>query len=234
MNASNLPPEHMLSQIRTALDEAPGIRDEMGEPTSAGALKSIRAILDGAWAFLPGGPLSEIAELDVSVMVDKLVTECPEIDIPDEYVDRVEIVWRAKASQSMGHVSAGTCKPIGKRERLTYAGDAKAPWWRVTLALDVWCLLTERERWQLVHHELMHATTKGDGTSMRPAGRGHDFEDFAANLARYGISDYGRAATIAQAMARPEIVKELREYDVDPSTGQGMLFKASQMSPVGW
>lgn len=234
MNASNLPPEHMLSQIRTALDEAPAIRDEHGDPCAADALKDIRKILDGAWAFLPGKLLSEIAELDVPAMVDKLVTECAEIDIPDEYVDRIEIVWKSKAAQKMGKVTCGTLGPVGKRERLTYAGDAKAPWWRMTLALDVWCLMTEQERWRLVHHELMHATTKGDGTAMRPAGRGHDVEDFAASLARYGIGHSGVASTIAQAMARPKIVEELREYDVDPTTGQGLLFKAAVMAPVGW
>lgn len=163
-------------------------------------------------------------------MVAQLVEECTEIDIDDEHVDRVEVVWKVKAGSSMGGVTLGTCKPVGKREREAWRGTGPCPFWRVTLALDVWVLMTPSERWRLLHHELMHAAYKDSGD---PSGRKHDIEEFAATVARYGLVGEEQATFVAQAMARPAIVEEMREWSIDPTTGQGMLF-SSDLAPVGW
>jgi hypothetical protein len=171
--------------------------------------------------------------MDVGAMVERLVDACDELDIPEDYADRVDVVWRVKAGASMGAVSCGTCKPVGKRERQTWRGVGPAPWWRLTLALDVWILMTEAERWRLVHHELMHAACKRNDNERitGPAGRAHDIEEFTATLARYGVDHGDPARFIAQAMARPEMREELRVFDVDPVTGQGLLF--GSLPPIG-
>lgn len=234
--------ERVLATLRRALDAGPECRRVGdGSVTSALARASVVAILvpedhveERVPDFAPGALVAEVPELDVPAMVLRLVEECPEIEIPDSCVERVEVVWRLKAGKHHGAVSLGSLRPIGKRERLTYPGQGDAPWWRLTIGLDTWCLLTPDERWQLVHHELCHATFKGDESSPTgPAGKGHDIEEFAANIARYGLGDGLRAAAVAQAMARPRIREELRVWEMDPQSGQGLLF-GRDLAPVGW
>lgn len=220
--------------VRVALDNAEADRGD-APPTSAAAREKIGKLLDFSEAYLPGHVLTEIPECDVYAMIDLLLTDCTEIDIPPEYADRVEVVWRKSAGKSAGAVVLGTCKPIGKRERQTYRGEGPSPWWRLTLALDVWILLTTEERWRLVHHELMHATVKEDaeGAIVGPSGRPHDIEDFAATVARYGLGSELQARFVAQTMARPKIAEEMRRtWQVDPVTGQGLLF-APNIPAVG-
>lgn len=223
-----------LACVRTVLDAAPDVRKE-GPPTSAASREVVAKMLeDVSLDYLPGAALAEIEECDVPAMVAHLLAECDEIEIPAGYEDRVDVVWRKTAGKSAGAVVLGTCKPVAKRERQTWQGPGRAPWWRVTLALDVWCLLTRDERWRLVHHELMHASVKedADGAITGPAAKCHDVEDFAATLARYGLGGEMQARFVAQVMARPKIAEELRTWDVDPKTGQGMLFGAD-LAPVG-
>ena len=124
--------------------------------TSALSRAVVADLLDIEESYLPHAALADITDCDVLPMVDRLVHECTEIDIETTDLDRVEVVWRKKASESAGMVVLGTCKPVGKREREAWRGEGRAPWWRVTLALDVWLLMTPEERWRLVHHELMH------------------------------------------------------------------------------
>lgn len=231
---TNLPSTDVIAAcVRTALDNAEDTRGE-GPAFAAAARKTIAKMLDFSEAYVPGASLATIGECDVLSMVDRLVSECPEIDIPDDYADRVEVVWKRIAGQSMGAVTLGTCKPVGKRERQTWQGSTPAPWWRLTLSLDVWALLTEDERWRLVHHELMHATVKenAEGAIVGPAGRAHDAEEFAATVARYGLGGEMQARFVAQAMARPKLAEEMRVWSVDPVTMQGLLFGAT-LRPVG-
>lgn len=224
----------ILACVRAALDGAEDTRKD-GPPTSAGALKIVAHLLDFPQDYLPGAVLSEIAECDVGAMVDQLLAECPEIDIPERYHDRIEYVWRKSAGKSQGSLVLGTCKPVPKRERQTWLGQGKAPWWRITLALDVWCLLTREERWRLLHHETMHATVKenADGEITGPSGRAHDVEEWAATVGRYGLGAEQQAHFIGQALAR-DVGEDLRVYGVDPATGQGLLFGADALTPVGW
>lgn len=229
--------EQILACVRVALDNAEDVR-KGGPAISAGVRESVAKYLDFEESYLPASVLAEIPELDVPAMVDRVVTDCAEIEIPDDKIDRVEVVWRTKAGTSKGAVTLATCGPVGKRERETYQGPGRAPWWRLTVALDTWILLTPAERWRLIAHELMHATVKenAEGMVVGPAGRTHDVEEFAATIARYGLATWGgnQPAVFAQAMARPEIAAELRVFDVDPRSGQGLLFRPSLMTPVGW
>jgi len=224
-----------LACVRTVLDAAPDVRKE-GPPTSAASREVVAKMLeDVSRDYLPGAALAEIEECDVPAMAAHLLAECDEIEIPAGYEDRVDVVWRKTAGKSAGAVVLGTCKPVAKRERQTWQGPGRAPWWRVTLALDVWCLLTRDERWALVFHELMHASVKDDADGMitGPAARAHDIEEFAATIARYGIMNEMPARVVAQAMARPRIIEELRTWAVDPVTKNGLLF-GTDLAPVGW
>lgn len=241
----NAPSAFVLDAVHLALHEAASIRagageyghDSDGDTSYVGAAgrKAVAEILDFDVAFLPAECLAEIEEMDAPAMVGRLVDECEEIDIPDTKRDRLEIVWRVKAGKSMGQVTCATCKPIGKRERQTWQGAGPAPWWRLTLALDVWLLMTTEERWRLLHHELMHATVKknSSGKITGPTGRGHGIEEHAATLARYGVGEATQAAFVGQVLARKKIVKEVRAYEIDPKTGNGLLF-GTDLRPVGW
>lgn len=224
----------ILTCVRAALDGAEDTR-KGGPPTSAGAREIMGKLLDFPQDYLPGAVLSEIAECDVAAMVDQLLVECPEIEIPEHYHDRVDFVWRKAAGKSQGAVVLGSLKPVGKRERQTWQGQGRAPWWRITLSLDVWCLLTREERWRLLHHELMHATVKEDanGEITGPSGRAHDVEEWAATVGRYGLAAEQQARFVGQALAR-DVGEDLRVYGVDPATGQGLLFSADALTPVGW
>lgn len=231
----NAPPTYVLDMIRQAFAVAAKWPSNRPPAHSATSRDAVGEQLAFKQEYLPGGPLTEIPELDVARMAARLVEECPEIDIPDDMVDRIEVVWRRTAGSSRGKVVLGTCQPIGKRERLTWQGAGRAPWWRLTLALDVWCAMTPEERWRLVHHELMHATVaEKDGQIVGPAGRTHDTEEFSATIARYGLAFKEQARLIGQAMARPGMAAELEKvWGVDPASGQGLLFGAD-VKPVGW
>jgi hypothetical protein len=75
----------------------------------------------------------------------------------------------------------------------------------------------------------MHATYKGDA----PSGRMHDIEEFAATVARYGFLGEMQAKFVGQAMGRDTIAADLAEFEVDATTGQGLLF-GTDLRPVGW
>jgi hypothetical protein len=224
-------PTPLVLSVREALHRGAELREDPEVlPIAAFARAEIRAILDTDDAYIPAERLADA--IDVAAMVDRLIADCVEIDIKSAHAPQVDVVWRVKAASSMGAVVLGTCKPVGKRERQTWRGDGPAPLWRLTLGLDVWCLLTEQERWRLVCHELMHATYKGNGNTT-PAGRAHDIEEFASVVARYGLGAETQAAFVAQAMVRPQIMEEMRSWGVDPESGQGLLF-GHELRPVGW
>jgi hypothetical protein len=215
--------------VREALVRGAELREDPETiATSAHARSEVREIIDADGAsYIPGSRLADVIAVDA--MIDRLIADCTEIDIESAHAAQVDVVWRVKAAGSMGMVVLGTCKPVGKRERQTWRGEGPAPLWRLTLALDVWCLLTEQERWRLVHHELMHATYKGSGKAT-PGGRAHDIEEFAATVARYGLMTETQAQFVGQAVAREELAER---WGVDAATGQGLLF-ATDLRAVGW
>jgi hypothetical protein len=220
----------ILRCVREAVDHIEGYDPSKPDaappsPWRAAWRLTVGELLDFDAGHIPGDLLRLVHACDIAPTLEALVDGCEEIDIPVGMADRVQVVWKRKATERDGHVTLGTLGAVSKKDR-----ELGSPYlWRLTLALDTWLLTDEERRVQVLHHELMHAVYEGG----KPKTRTHDVEEFAANVARYGLLDEGRARFLAQAMARPRIVEELQVYGVDPVSGQGLLFAADKMRPVG-
>lgn len=210
-------PEEQIREVAEHLALiGPEIRGQEG--LAASGLATVNAHTRGLpRSYWPSALLGDLDGYDVAGIIAR-VTEQPERAHLHGY--RIDVTWQRKASTYRGQIVAGKAGPTPRRDR-----ELGAAPFRVTLAFDVWVLLTAEERERLVHHELGHCGVTADAEG-RPkfVGRAHDVEDFADTIARHGLSGSGQAQAVAEAIAHPETVRRLREYDLDPVTGQGLLF----------
>lgn len=91
--------------------------------------------------------------------------------------------------------------------------------YRLVVSLPVWLGLDEAQRAAAVHGALCtvlewHTTVSRGRLSVHPA-----------TMARFGPQSTLEAEAIAHAMARPAIAAELRRFDFDAASGQGLLFE---------
>lgn len=179
--------------------------------------------LEHAPAFIAGSRLAGVRECDVHPIINRL------LPLP-EFVDRClpgdptrfAIEWRVSPWKSKGMLVFGQCKPMPKRERALWSGAGK-PFWRMTLSLPAWMMMDDGERERLVHHELGHAELEVSETGKEtPKGRGHEMEEFAATVGRYGVMGEAQACVVAHAAAHPETVRLIEAAGWD--RGQGLLF----------
>lgn len=193
------PTVDLLAILQEALARGRALR-ENGAPFWASDLEQIQAILeDLPLDFYPGHVFAALPELQPESLLYGLVSSCPELELPD--YRRVRVIWRVKAQTRLERTVLGNCRLIPKKDRQLaqqYAQPGELlPWWEVQLALDVWCLSTESERTQILHHEALHCGLKPSGD---PCLRPHDIEEFGASMLRFGPLDESRVRALAMGL----------------------------------
>lgn len=121
----------------------------------------------------------DAAELGAEIIADE-----DEFARLREYL--VIYVYRDKAAKKLGKTTYGTAEVVrGKNALLWWQGQGQedsTPFFRITLAEDIWENLDEDQRKWLLRHELRHCglkfTKKGPKLTLKP----HDFELFSADL----------------------------------------------------
>ncbi len=209
----------MIDRIRAALDHAEGIRDE-AEPDqpilTAKNMEAVREILDLPAKFYPAASFDVVPELNVIPIVESLYDACKEL-IGD--ARRVTVTWRVKHGTKAGDITMGTCGLVsGKQRDLAEAEGRPVYHWEVTLALDVWILLTPNQRERLMHHELMHCNVKvsdDDSGEVKPALRNHEIEEFGATAARYGLLPH-QVRVAALAMSHTPTAQAVQRWQSGP------------------
>lgn len=208
----------MIQSIREALSEAEQWRRdaESDEPiVTARNMESVRDLMALPAKFYPVDAFAEVEDLNVMPIVEGLYDACPELV---GSADRVRVTWRVKHGSRNGDVTMGTCGLVsGKIRDLDRAAGRPVHDWEVTLALDVWILLTPPERERLVHHELMHCAIKpgGENSDPKPSIRNHEIEEFGATAARYGLVAH-QIRPVALAAAHPETAQAIRTWVPGP------------------
>lgn len=206
------PEDLVRTAAQEALDKGPEYLEKRG---FGGALEALAGILaDCPRRYWSADLLGDLEGCDVADIVARVVRLPERSHLSGRTID---VVWRRRHATRQGQVVLGKAGPTPRKDRDLGAGD-----FRVELAFDAWCLLTPEERERLVHHELGHCRV-ADGL---PAGHGHDVEEHADTVARYGLARPAHGQLVAEAMAHPTTAKRLREWGFDPATGQGLLFGA--------
>lgn len=112
---------------------------------------------------------------------------------------------------------------VSDAERGSWTGEGPAPWYRLELSIP-WVLLAEAaELERALHDLLMYCGVRGEKPG-KPVVAKPDISAHAATIARYGVGDAREASVVAHALARPNALEELRAFDLDPETGQGLLW----------
>ena len=210
-----------IDPVRTALydaiERAPAIRAKAGKYAS----KALKDTLADVPTFLRVEDFDDIVALDVRSIVEKL-REWPEFAPIRKYP--FALTWRTKAGNSQGAVVLGTCRALGARERLTWRGKGKPPFWEMTFALDLWLLATPYERERLVHHEMMHAAVEaeeddeetGEEGEAKPGIHPHPVEEFPITAARFGAIHPEHIRLADAILAHPDLAAARIEYAVTP------------------
>lgn len=210
-----------LDPIRSALyagvEAGPRIRAKAGK-YATGAIKST---LEDLPAFLRVEDYSDVVALDVRAIVERLL-EWEEFAPVRKYP--FALTWKTKASNSQGAMVFGTCRALGSRERLTWRGKGKPPFWEMTFALDLWLLATPYERERLVHHEMMHAAVEtvetddetGEETEARPGINPHPVEEFPTTAARFGAIHPEHIRLADAILAHPDLASARLEMAAPP------------------
>lgn len=138
---------------------------------------------------------------------------------------RIEYVWRDKASKSNGRVVLGKARKVsGLNAFLIQEGEAE-DLFVVEIAADTWGRLELPQRRALVDHELCHLRVDHDDDGMPVLSmRGHDLEEFACIVERYGLwkSDVAAFGTVVAEQLvlaieeASQFVDELTAPDDDP------------------
>lgn len=213
-----------------AIESAPRVRAKLGRY----ATKAMKEALEDVPAFLRAEDYADIDALDARAIVESLL-EWPEF--ADVRSFPFALTFRKTAGNSAGAVVLGTCRALGARERLTWRGRGPAPFWEITLALDLWLLATPYERRRLIHHEMMHAAVEvtetddesGEPTEARPGIRAHPVEEFPTTAARFGAVHPEHIRLADAITAHPDLA-DLRLELAAPPGEQLSLFPATSRS----
>lgn len=171
----------LLRLVQAACDAAEEVKGSLRDGDQR---FSVAHRLGEALGRLPGhlraADLVSIPDLNVRAIVDGLLTL-------DEFRHlegrRIELAWKSVHTATCGKAILGKAAKVSQREiDLWPEAAGPAPWWRITLALDLWLGATASQRERLVHHELMHC----DVDDQKPAIRRHDVEEFVLSARRYG------------------------------------------------
>lgn len=91
---------------------------------------------------------------------------------------RIAFIMRSEAPRSQGRVTYGKAKKVSPELQLHVPFD-----FIIWIAYDVYMSLSAMQREALIDHELSHCEWDGEAASMR----GHDVEEFAHIIERYGF-----------------------------------------------
>lgn len=101
-------------------------------------------------------------------------------------IEHIIYVFRDKAQKKLGRTVYGTAEVVrGKNAHLYWSGQGKEdapPFYRITLAEDIWKHLDEDQRKWLLRHELRHCGLKFTKDGPRLTLIPHDFELFHMDL----------------------------------------------------
>lgn len=171
----------LLRLVQAACDAAEEVKGSLREGDQRFA---VAYRLGEALGRLPGhlrsADLVSIRDLDVRAILDGLLAL-------DEFRHlesrRIELAWKSVHAATCGKAILGRAAKVSQREiDLWPEAAGPAPWWRITLALDLWLGATPDQRARLVHHELMHCAVD----DAKPVIRRHDVEEFVITARRYG------------------------------------------------
>jgi len=131
-------------------------------------------------------------------MADAIITSAPEVEAmaqdiintEDEFVHlRIEhlvYIFRDKAEKKLGRTVLGTAEVVrGKNAHLYWAKQGREdapPFFRITIAEDMWTELDEEQQKWLIRHELRHCGMKFTKGGPRLTLKPHDFELFFADI----------------------------------------------------
>jgi len=119
--------------------------------------------------------------------------------------------WRRKHWKSSGMQVLGKARKLSAKDRARAPGsDAEKPHGEIVLALDYWLVADDKERLQLVFHELLHFDPDGDKLGLR----GHVVERFPEELEVFGIVDRGEAELVAAAIRHEKAAEQLESFGV--------------------
>lgn len=224
--ANTDPTDPIRAALYAGVEAGPRIRAKDGKYAN----KALKETLADLPAFLRVEDYADIDVLDVRSIVEKL-REWPEFAPIRKYP--FALTWKTKAGNSQGAVVLGTCRALGARERLTWRGKGKAPFWEMTFALDLWLLATPYERERLVHHEMMHAAVEceeddeetGEEGEAKPGIHPHPVEEFPITAARFGAIHPEHIRLADAILAHPDLASARLEMAVTPGE-QLSLFPA--------
>jgi hypothetical protein len=91
---------------------------------------------------------------------------------------RIAFIMRSEAPITNGSVTYGKCKKVSPESQLFMDFD-----YVIWLALDRWITLSPKQKEALVDHELSHCQWDGLTAKLK----GHDVEEFAHIIERYGF-----------------------------------------------
>ena len=148
---------------------------------------------------------SEIAEALLSYVDPDEKHHRDRYGLEDIRPERVRWVWQTIHSEKNGRAILGSCKALGKRDRLLQK-RADPYLWEITLSLDYWLVADKKERQRLVHHELAHCRldTDADGNPA-PKVKGHSIEEMLSTMLYFGPLDRTQSAVIDAGKLHPAI-----------------------------
>lgn len=224
-------PDDAADILRNIIGDAESARSRIGAGayTSRGvkvALKEIPTNMDAAEMLaMLATEEDPWPVLNLEAYAERLIEVCDELQHLEGRP--IRFMWRKMAPLKNDRVVLGTAGAVSKAEREKWPASAgPAPWWRVTMSLSAWLQMTDTERKRLMHHELAchcHVDVDDEGHET-PVTGAHDIEEGLATVARFGLMDAGQAKVVAAAMAHPGTEAKMREYFIDPATGQGRLW----------
>lgn len=194
-------------------------RPDLPRAESAFHVRAAAKKLELPDAFMPLGDADQ--DEDLRELVDQL-RALPEFSTIKTAV--LDVRWWTKAvgrkDGLVEVVRAGATKLVPKDERETWTGEGEPPWFRVSVSLPWWLLATYEERQRGLHDLLMACAVDSTGPRLRKP----DIVAHAATLGRFGVGDVREARAVLHAAMHPDLDEQLRAYEYDRRTGQGLMW----------
>jgi hypothetical protein len=191
----------------------------------AGRVESVRACADKLADHIePGFLPDDLIPADVRVEIElSELRDLPEFATFATH--RVDVRWTRRPMTRNDLVlalpRAGQVKATPKADREAWTGEGPAPSFTLTLSLPWFLLATYEEKLRALHDLLSYC---GVGYQEVPKLRKPSIVAHAATLGRFGVGDIREAQALLHAMRHRDIEDQLRRFECDPTTGQGLLW----------
>lgn len=236
--------ESLRDVVADAYHQGTRSRDDGLHPDSAATWDRIGGVLRGLPKWIDADDLiGTEGHRDPRALLTRLVEDLPELEHLQGYLHQIRISFWTGTRSSRGRLLWGQARKLGPKDRALTDGL----WWDLDLSLIAWCALDGHGQVRLLHHEALHLQIEVDSEGKpRPLVRGHDVEDHAATLGRFGVSGEAQEAAVANAARHPsaagwltqgygEILRaagalyppeDAQRWEQD-GRGQGLLFGAA-------